>query len=115
MGDDVDVDVLLFGRIKEREVGGGPLTFAFEGNYCILGALALHLHIVGGRVNGFHRHLGIELHVDHQILNRFGGILGRIQREGVAHQTGVIFEHLIVGESNGFLAVRFEGEDAYFK
>ena len=36
MGDDVDVDVLLFGRIKEREAGGGPLAFAFKGNHRIL-------------------------------------------------------------------------------
>ena len=78
MGDDVDVDVLLFGRIKEREVGGGPLAFAFKGNHCILGALALHPHIVRGRVDGFHRYFGIELHLDGQIFNRFGGILGGV-------------------------------------
>ena len=30
MGNDVDVDILLFRRIKEREVGGRPLAFAFK-------------------------------------------------------------------------------------
>ncbi len=68
-----------------------------------------------GRVDCFQRHFGNKLHVDGQILNRFGRVLGGAQRERVADEAGIVFQNLIVSELDALGAVGLEWENSHLE
>jgi len=112
MREQVDAQFIFFRREVEGEVRVRLHVAGFVAGDGAILAVAFDLDRVARGINGLERAFAFQLDPHAHALDRLGGKLRGVERQGVAHQTVVRLEQLGVSEGDALFAVRLDGEDA---
>ncbi len=98
IGEQIERDILFLRREEELEIGIGPDVLRLVTDDGVVWIGPLDFDVVGGRIDGGQRMVGLDIDLHADIVNQRGGKLLGVERVDVTDQARVGLEHFSVGD-----------------